>query len=609
MKTKDTISSCSKPKDVHAIKYKMSKSKERCMEYFRSFHSYLQVLSKEDLKGTRIEHGFKQAFMSLFGQDNDTFTSTMLLNIDQLQKQLDKDEFQEDGSMATFWVINRQIDVKQFRETLLQHMSNVKKSVAERTRHKRLYDRRVNKRQMQKQESKVDTGKALDADLVVTERNGTKSEVQDNNNRPGNDTDADDADIRLIYDEELMAEVQLTTECNIFAIGQRHTEQPKIINEGRVDQYPEQCQVKSPIIEAHCIALELKYQNHALKLGQHGQILNEASNKAKMKKEIDAFETINIELKHSVATLLKENETLKKHYKDLYDSIKITRSKTIEHTTSLLANNADLKDSGKEEDRKKTQERNRNSKSNVMHTASPQNTTNDHKPKSRSNNQTSRSLHVSKISCVTSNVVRLVDHSRNSSPFSDSKHFVCSTCQKCIFNANHDACITKLMKEVNSRAKIQSHKTRNSNKPVDQKSHTQKFGRQIFTGHMFSPNKTSDVYEKTSPRSDLRWKPIGIILKYVGLRWIPTENLFDSCTGKVDSEPPHGTNGDISKIHFGSLFSPLFDEHFNGEKQVVSKSSAVTTADASDKRQQQPDSTSSTSTLTTTVTADGNFDV
>ncbi|GJT33425.1 hypothetical protein Tco_0923844 [Tanacetum coccineum] len=68
-------------------------------------------------------------------------------------------------------------------------------------------------------------------------------------------------------------------------------------------------------MEAHCIALELKYQNHALKSGQHGQILNETSNKAK----------------------------IKKHYKDLYDSIKITRSKTIEQTTSLLANNANLK--------------------------------------------------------------------------------------------------------------------------------------------------------------------------------------------------------------------------------------------------------------------------
>ncbi|GKD29744.1 hypothetical protein Tco_1240522, partial [Tanacetum coccineum] len=58
------------------------------------------------------------------------------------------------------------------------------------------------------------------------------------------------------------------------------------------------------------------------------------------------------------------------------------------------------------------------------------------------------------------------------------------------------------------------------------------------------------------------------------------------------------------------LFGPLFDEYFNGENQVVSKSSAVTTADAFDKRQQQqPDSTSSTSTLATTVSADGNFDL
>ncbi|GJT72047.1 hypothetical protein Tco_1031333 [Tanacetum coccineum] len=47
----------SETKDVHAIKYKMSKAKERCMAYFRSLHSHLQVLSKDDLKGTRIEHG------------------------------------------------------------------------------------------------------------------------------------------------------------------------------------------------------------------------------------------------------------------------------------------------------------------------------------------------------------------------------------------------------------------------------------------------------------------------------------------------------------------------------------------------------------------------
>ncbi|GJU29996.1 gag-pol polyprotein [Tanacetum coccineum] len=417
------------------------------------------------------------------------------------------------------------------------------------------------------------------------------------------DTDADDADIRPIYDEEPMAEVQLTAECNIFAIGQQHTEQPEIINEGRVDQYPETCQVKSPMLEsspdnqtteyskqslesenillkktvaqfqkdfsrmeAHCIALELKYQNQSLKSGQHGQILNETSNKAKIEKEIDVLETMNIELEHSVATLRKENETLKQHYKDLYDSIKITRSKTTEQTTSLLANNAELKaqiqekvfaiaalkndlrklkgnsvdtkfdktsvlgkpvlpslrnqsvvrqpnafkseraqmskqrfasqvdvnknlskpvtqhylpkktesafakpdhviassssrNSSKnmprfssndmvhnhylDEARKKTQERDRNSKTSVMPSARFQSTADGSKPKPRSNNQTSRSLPVSKSTRVTIMAVPKADHSKSSSSFSDSKQFVCSTCHKCVFNANHDACILK----------------------------------------------------------------------------------------------------------------------------------------------------------------------
>ncbi|GJZ81029.1 hypothetical protein Tco_0646023 [Tanacetum coccineum] len=184
-----------------------------------------------------------------------------------------------------------------------------------------------------------------------------------------------------------------------------------------------------------------------------------------------------------------------------------------------------------------------------MTSARFQSTANGSKPKPRSNNQTPRSLFVSKSSCVTLTAVPKADHSKSSSSFSDSKQFVCSTCHKCVFNANHDACITKLPKEVNSRAKIQSYKTRNSNKPVDQKSHTQKPGRQIFTRHRFSPNKTSTVYEKTSPRSDLRWKPTGRIFKSVGLRWIPIGKLFDSCTSKVDSEPPHGSNVDIPHIH------------------------------------------------------------
>ncbi|GJZ11281.1 hypothetical protein Tco_0546040 [Tanacetum coccineum] len=200
-----------------------------------------------------------------------------------------------------------------------------------------------------------------------------------------------------------------------------------------------------------------------------------------------------------------------------------------------------------EEARKKTQERNRNSKPSVMHTTSLQNTTNGSKPNPRSNNQISRSLPVSKSSCGMSNGVSLVDHSRNSSSFSDSKHFVCSTCHKCVFNANHDNCITKFLKEVNSRAKVQSPKTRNNTKPVEPKSHTQKPSRQIAIGQRFSPKKSSAVHEKpNTPRSCLRWKPTGRIFKIAGLRWIPTGKMFTDYTTKVDSEPPNGSNDDIT---------------------------------------------------------------
>ncbi|GJR09124.1 signal peptide peptidase [Tanacetum coccineum] len=200
-----------------------------------------------------------------------------------------------------------------------------------------------------------------------------------------------------------------------------------------------------------------------------------------------------------------------------------------------------------EEARKTTQERNRNLKPREIPSARTHHTPDACKPNLRSNNQTSRNWSASKSNDVTLKVVQKAYHSRNPSSFTDSKHFVCSTCQKCVFNANHDACVTKFLKEANSRVKAQSPKTRNSNKPVEQISHTQTPVRQIFTTHRFSTNKSSDVYEKTSPRSCLRWKPTGRIFNIVGLRWVPTGNIFTSSTTKVDSEPPNGSDEDITK--------------------------------------------------------------
>nr|GEW82332.1 hypothetical protein [Tanacetum cinerariifolium] len=144
----------------------------------------------------------------------------------------------------------------------------------------------VNETHMQMHDRKVDMGKALDDGSVITESSGTKSDKRDTSSRSGKDVDTEDAVIRLINDQEPLAEM----------------------HDRKVDM------------------------GKALDDGQHGQILNETNNKAKIKKKIEVLETVNIEMEHSVAKLLaqneklhRENEHLKRTYKYLYDSIKKTR--------------------------------------------------------------------------------------------------------------------------------------------------------------------------------------------------------------------------------------------------------------------------------------------
>ncbi|GJW83478.1 hypothetical protein Tco_0156623 [Tanacetum coccineum] len=76
------------------------------------------------------------------------------------------------------------------------------------------------------------------------------------------------------------------------------------------------------------------------------------------------------------------------------------------------------------EAKKKIYERGRNSKPSVMPSAKSQSTSNGSKPKPRSNTQTSRNWPASKNSFVTTKTMPIVEHSRNSRNFSDSKHFV-----------------------------------------------------------------------------------------------------------------------------------------------------------------------------------------
>ncbi|GJR90242.1 integrase, catalytic region, zinc finger, CCHC-type containing protein [Tanacetum coccineum] len=205
----------SQERELRKLKQLQDNAKESCMVSSQLLHSYLKALSKNDSKGTCIGGGFEQAFATLFEKDVQTFTRTMLLNLDQLEKQLFKEEFQELESFSAFRVLLQQFqtflysrfsfnndeglmirkyfiaytktDVPLFHDKLIQHMESLRESIQERAKHKR--------------------DKALDAGLVVTESNETELERHVSSSRSGKDTHAEDADINSVNDKQPMAKM------------------------------------------------------------------------------------------------------------------------------------------------------------------------------------------------------------------------------------------------------------------------------------------------------------------------------------------------------------------------------------------------------------------
>nr|GEW84496.1 hypothetical protein [Tanacetum cinerariifolium] len=101
METKDTLSLCSNS-EAQQMQQIQDKVKKSCMVSFRKLHSHLKRLSQNNLQGSRTESRFKRAFTTLSGQDIETFTGTMFFNMEQMEKQIDREDFQEIGSMAAF---------------------------------------------------------------------------------------------------------------------------------------------------------------------------------------------------------------------------------------------------------------------------------------------------------------------------------------------------------------------------------------------------------------------------------------------------------------------------------------------------------------------------
>ncbi|GKD79036.1 hypothetical protein Tco_1341657, partial [Tanacetum coccineum] len=101
------------------------------------------------------------------------------------------------------------------------------------------------------------------------------------------------------------------------------------------DQYFELNELKAQSQEKDTVIRKLK---------ERIQSLSGNVNEENVKKDIDEIESINIELEHSVAKLISENENLRNErehlksiFKDQFDSIKKTRVQSKEHSDSLIA--------------------------------------------------------------------------------------------------------------------------------------------------------------------------------------------------------------------------------------------------------------------------------
>nr|GEV77689.1 hypothetical protein [Tanacetum cinerariifolium] len=401
-------------------------------------------------------------------------------------------------------------------------MESINKSIDERSQLKRQYNRRVNKKVMQMQECKVVLGKAVDADLVIMDSSGTESGKKDTSSSSGNYfTHVVDADIRLVNDQVLFSEAKTTLICNL-------KNQIKSVKEAS-----NEAKVKNVIDVIETINIELEHDvaklfaaNEQLhKENEHlkqtykelydsikktcalnkdnsdsliSQINQKSVENADLKAQIQEKVFVNAALKNELRRILiplfasqvDEKNILSKLATPYYlPNVREFGPAKSHHVNAPSSSRNSKKDSYDSNDmahnyflgeaRKKTQERNRNLKPREMPSARTHHTPNVCTPRPRSNNQTFKNFPASK-----SNVVQKADHSRNSSSFSNSK---------CVFNTNHDACLTKFLNEVNSRARKPSHKTTTRYKPVEKTSNTKKSLEQIPGGHMFSTTKSSAV--------------------------------------------------------------------------------------------------------------------
>ncbi|GKE27009.1 hypothetical protein Tco_1442393 [Tanacetum coccineum] len=290
METTDTLSSCtdSDEQEMQRLQKQAKILKANSLNEFNALKTTTQRLERNNFPNCPL---FQRAFSSLFGNDVRTFKFELIHNMNNLERQLNKEILHEKDSKSDLSVIKVQfhkflhseevkpsnydgqhvrenfkqytrMEFQSFKDLIIQHMDSIDKCIVERAHHDQEIQnrlKRLNGKKLQIQECKVQEVKALDASSGYTDSSGIISDkgnvhcskinysktgnaqsskkqsrtFGNESSRSGNECNErsnswDDTDIRPSYDTKPMAEVP---EYNVFIVETQHTEQPKYLND------------------------------------------------------------------------------------------------------------------------------------------------------------------------------------------------------------------------------------------------------------------------------------------------------------------------------------------------------------------------------------------
>nr|GEW15004.1 hypothetical protein [Tanacetum cinerariifolium] len=261
METKDTLSSCSESLEEQEIQQMQKHAnilKENTLNKLNALQTTIQHLLSSIYS---MYYKFRDGFHRLFEADERTFKSMLSRNMQNLERQLNKETLHKDDSNFDLRVIKVQFDQFIHSKVIVSDKGN-------------------------------DQGLENQNNTSRDESNRSRNECNDKS------TSGDDTNIKPSYDTELIVEVPYTAEYNVFAVDTQHYEQSECIINACVVK-----KVDSNVIPDSPNMCDNDFQTDQNAEDERAALANLIAN---LKLDIDENKTIQKQLKKLNASLTQE---------------------------------------------------------------------------------------------------------------------------------------------------------------------------------------------------------------------------------------------------------------------------------------------------------------